>query len=147
MGVAAEQMLAALNRDGVKLTSQRRAIVRAFASDPTHPTANEIYARLADAHPRMSFATVYNTLATLRAAGLCRELAVEVGPARFDPNPAEHDHTVCDVCGAVRDVSTTHRTAPTVPGFRVRAVELVLRGTCATCATRDASDDSSRQPP
>src|SRR5947209_5325588 len=102
-------MLEALRNAGVKLTPQRRAIVQLFAGDPTHPTAQEIFDRLAETFPGMSFATVYNTLAKLRASGLCREIGVASGPARFDPNTTRHHHTVCDRCGAVRDVPAHDR--------------------------------------
>jgi Fe2+ or Zn2+ uptake regulation protein len=127
-------MLEALRASGLKLTPQRRAIVQLFAGDPTHPTAQEIYQRLSETIPGMSFATVYNTLAKLREAGLCREIAVASGPARFDPNVDRHHHTVCDRCGAVRDVPARGASAPAVPGFHVRSVEHIYRGLCDACA-------------
>src|SRR5687768_5200601 len=97
---------------GLKLTPQRLAIVRELANDPTHPTAQELYERLRREQPTMSFATVYNTLDALAAAGLCSSLALAPGAARFDANMAPHDHLVCDGCGLVRDV---HRTPSTDP--------------------------------
>ena len=108
--MTAETMLDALRAGGVKLTPQRRAIVQLFAGDPTHPTAQAIFDRLAESYPGMSFATVYNTLAKLREYGLCREIGVASGPARFDPNVGRHHHTVCDRCGAVRDVPANDRS-------------------------------------
>ena len=51
----------------------------------------------------MSFATVYNTLDALAAAGLSGTLRLG-GAARFDPNVEAHHHAVCDRCGAVRDI-------------------------------------------
>src|SRR4051812_20215112 len=121
-------MLEALRAGGVKLTPQRRAIVALFAGDPTHPTAQEIFDRLAVEYPGISFATVYNTLAKLRALGLCREIAVQTGATRFDPNVGRHHHTVCDRCGAVRDVPAHELAAPSIPGFAVRTVEQIYRG-------------------
>jgi Fur family peroxide stress response transcriptional regulator len=131
-------MLEALREGGVKLTPQRRAIVALFAGDPTHPTAQEIFDRLRDTHPGMSFATVYNTLARLRSLGLCREIAVQTGATRFDPNVGRHHHTVCDRCGAVRDVTAHEDSVTAIPGFAVRAVEHIYRGLCANCATASA---------
>jgi len=128
-------MLDALRAGGVKLTVQRRAIVELFAGDRTHPTAQEIFARLTEAHPDMSFATVYNTLAKLRELGLCNDLTVQGGAARFDPNTDQHHHTVCDSCGAIRDVPAQRAARAVVPDFRVRSVEYVIRGLCAGCVT------------
>ena len=167
------EMLACVRSSGLKLTPQRMAIVRELAADPTHPTAQELYERLRLSMPTMSFATVYNTLDALAAAGLCAALSLAPGPARFDPNMAAHHHAVCDRCGLVRDVPrldggsarsvhdggsarSVHDggSAPkpperadldggagegdgslegVAPGFEIRAVERIYRGTCAEC--------------
>lgn len=137
-------MLACVRASGLKLTPQRLAIVRELAADPTHPTAQELFERLRGALPTMSFATVYNTLDALAAAGLCAALSLSPGAARFDPNMTAHHHAVCDRCGLVRDVPgepLTERLAALVPeplelapGFAVRAVERIYRGLCAACS-------------
>lgn len=139
-------MLDQLRAHGLKLTPQRIAIVRELSSDPTHPTAQELFERLRPALPTMSFATVYNALDTLASAGLCAGLSLSPGPARFDPNMEAHHHAVCDRCGMVRDVPSggeeAAKSANTgdagqksfVPGFVVRSVEKIFRGLCAQCA-------------
>jgi Fur family peroxide stress response transcriptional regulator len=141
-----DQMLASLRASGLKLTPQRLAIVRELAADETHPTAQELFERLRATQPTMSFATVYNTLDSLAAAGLCAALSLSPGPARFDPNMAPHHHAVCDRCGLVRDVEAgppaearsanpgAALDAAATSGFEVRAVELIYRGVCAACA-------------
>ena len=139
-------MLRDLRRSGLKLTPQRMAIVRLFAEDRSHPTAQDLFDRLRRAFPSMSFATVYNTLDALAHAGLASivRLPGKRGEtARFDPNSAPHHHAVCDRCGTVVDVAAG-TLAPTpgsiqkvrraVPGFEVRTVERVYRGLCAPCA-------------
>ena len=142
-------MLRDLQRSGLKLTRQRIAIVQLFAEDRSHPTAQDLFERLRESFPSMSFATVYNTLDTLARAGLARivRLSGKRGDAaRFDPNSAPHHHAVCDRCGAVVDIAAgtlastagaaarLHRSAP---GFAVRVVERIYRGLCATCAEPD----------
>jgi Fur family peroxide stress response transcriptional regulator len=133
-------MHARLRAAGLKLTPQRMAIVRELCADPTHPTAQELYERLRPALPTMSFATVYNTLDALASAGLCAALSLAPGPARFDPNMEAHHHAVCDRCGLVRDVPADRARAASppaleaAPGFRVRSVERIYRGLCASCA-------------
>ncbi|MRG91548.1 transcriptional repressor [Polyangium spumosum] len=137
-------MLTRVRASGLKLTPQRLAIARELAGDPTHPTAQELFERLRPAMPTMSFATVYNTLDALAAAGLCVSLSLAPGAARFDANMTPHNHAVCDRCGLVRDVPTgadgepARDLAPSVnaaaPGFSVRAVEQIYRGLCEACA-------------
>ncbi len=135
-------MLATLQRSGKKLTAQRVAIVKTLARDASHPTAQELFERLAPAMPSMSFATVYNTLDALVREGLCRARALAPGPTRFDPNAEAHDHAVCDRCGRVVDVMTKGAGEPPrethVAGFSVTSVEQIYRGICAVCAGAEA---------
>jgi Fur family peroxide stress response transcriptional regulator len=146
-------MLNDLRRAGLKLTPQRIAIVRLFAADTSHPTAQDLYERLRGEFPSMSFATVYNTLDALARAdlaGILRLPGKRGDTARFDPNRAPHHHAVCDGCGAVVDVAAgslspspaaTRKVLQAAPGFAVRAVERVYRGVCARCA-REATGTS-----
>jgi Fur family peroxide stress response transcriptional regulator len=143
-----ERMLAGVRAAGLKLTPQRLAIVRELAADESHPTAQELYERLRAEQPTMSFATVYNTLDALSAAGLCASLSLSPGSGRFDPNMLPHHHLVCDACGSVRDLaparapdgpqgaSVRRAVSRIAPGFEVRSVERILRGLCARCAAR-----------
>jgi Fur family peroxide stress response transcriptional regulator len=143
-------MLRDLRRSGLKLTPQRIAIVRLFAEDPSHPTAQDLFERLRPAFPSMSFATVYNTLDALARAGLAgivRLPGKRGDAARFDPNSTPHHHAVCDSCGAVKDIAAgTLAASPaaqarlrrSAPGFSVRSVERIYRGLCAACARPDA---------
>ena len=133
--------LAALDRAELRKTPQRVAIVRAFVDDVSHPTAQQIFERLQRDMPTMSFATVYNTLAALERAGVCRTLRLD-GPAgdagtRFDPMTEPHDHAVCDRCGAVHDVKHNRereRAAHPINGFHVHTVERIYRGLCDRCS-------------
>jgi Fur family peroxide stress response transcriptional regulator len=139
-------MLRDLKRAGLKLTPQRIAIVRLFATDDTHPTAQDLFERLRPSFPSMSFATVYNTLDALARAGLAGIVRIpgkRGDAARFDPNTTAHHHAVCDGCGAVLDIAAgtlaptpgaVKRLRRAAPGFSVRAVERVYRGVCGTCA-------------
>lgn len=138
-------MLDALRGAGMKLTPQRRAIARAIAMDASHPTAQALFARLRPGFPKMSFATVYNTLDALSRAGQIHVLKLG-GAARFDPNTYFHHHAICSACGSVWDVpsqssgSTEARTDPhpSLPvAFRVESIEQLYRGVCASCDGAD----------
>ena len=135
-------MLADLRSLGLRITPQRVAIVRLFAGDPSHPTAQELFERLRPDFPTVSFATVYNTLDALAGAGLSRTLRLGTA-ARFDPNTQPHHHAVCDRCGAIVDVPAKDHEADAparrsvraaAPGFAVTRVERIYRGLCAACA-------------
>jgi Fur family peroxide stress response transcriptional regulator len=141
-------MLRDLKRAGLKITPQRVAIVRQFAGDESHPTAQDLFERLRRSFPSMSFATVYNTLDALARAGLAGVVRLpgkRGDAARFDPNTGPHHHAVCDRCGAVLDISAgtleptrgaIDRVKRVAPGFSVHSVERIYRGLCAQCAPR-----------
>src|ERR1700691_2434556 len=93
-------MLRDLKRAGLKMTDQRLAIVKLFAMDESHPTAQELFERLRGDFPTMSFATVYNTLDALASAGLSGTLRLG-GAARVGPHVARHHHGLCERRGAV----------------------------------------------
>lgn len=151
---ADERLLALVRASGLKMTPQRMAIVREVAGDESHPSAQELFDRLRPGMPTMSFATVYNTLTALCAAGLGTSLSLAPGSARFDPNMHAHDHAVCDRCGAVRDIpeSTPTRGASparqaltkTSPGFELRVVEQIFRGVCVDCAGQPPSASGNK---
>jgi Fur family peroxide stress response transcriptional regulator len=147
----ARAMLGDLKRAGLKRTAQREAIVRLFAGDTSHPTAQELYDRLRARFPQMSFATVYNTLDALAAAGLSGTLRLG-NAARFDPNTEPHHHAVCERCGKIDDLPAPSLTPSeaakrhvrrAAPGFQVRAVERIYKGLCAACLTPQAGTPGS----
>jgi len=145
-GQLAATMLRDLRRAVLKLTPQRIAIVRLFAGDTSHPTAQDLFERLRPSFPSMSFATVYNTLDTLARTGLAGTVRLpgkRGDAARFDPNTTPHHHAVCDECGAVLDIAAgtlaptpgaTKKLRRVAPGFSVRTVERIYRGLCSRCA-------------
>jgi Fur family peroxide stress response transcriptional regulator len=130
-----------LREVGLRITPQRLAILKTFAGDTSHPTAQELFERLRPEFPSMSFATVYKTLDALARTGLSGTVRIGTA-ARFDPNTEPHHHLVCEACGAVLDLpvrslnagrAATRRIARVAPGFSIRSVERIYRGTCERC--------------
>jgi hypothetical protein len=126
----ADIMLRDLRRSGLKMTPQRIAIVRLFAEDPTHPTAQDLFDRLRPLFSSMSFATVYNTLDALARAG-------HAGIVRLPGRRGDAAR-----CGAVLDIAAgtlapspaaARRLRKAAPGFSIRAVERIYRGLCVEC--------------
>jgi Fur family peroxide stress response transcriptional regulator len=130
-------------------TPQRRHVYDLLVSKRDHPTATEVFIRAKKSMPSISLATVYNSLETLVAAGLVKQVHVDREPTRYCPNLEEHGHFVCDTCGEVVDIAlpAEHTRQWSLPeGFTVTHHEISLRGTCAHCAA-DASPDASEQNP
>lgn len=141
-------MIAELRRAGMRLTPQRLAIVKTFAHDESHPTAQELFERLRPDFPSMSFATVYKTLDVLARTKLCGN--VRLGNAqRFDPNTSPHHHLVCEACQKVFDIPTKSmapgraarkKISRVAPGFSIRSVERVYRGLCPQCSQTEMKE-------
>jgi Fur family peroxide stress response transcriptional regulator len=94
---------------GLKLTPQRLAILNFLEGNKNHPSAEDIDSALSDNFPTMSLATVYNTLEKLREKGLVRELSIDPGKKRFDPDTRPHNHLICVNCRRISDVHEDYR--------------------------------------
>ena len=134
-------LLDRLRRRGMRLTSQRRVVAEALEGEHIHLTAEQVYERAASRLPEISRATVYNTLNQFHELGEVREITLDAGPRRYDPNAAQrHQHLICDRCGKVRDVIPRGEVA--LPpnqrhGFTVKNIEVVFRGLCRDCAAKE----------
>lgn len=142
-----DDLAAAFRSSGRKLTPQRERIFRILHDNPTHPTAEAVHAQVVADMPSVSLRTVYATLHDLAEMGELVQLDLGTGSARFDTNVGDHHHLVCDSCGLVQDIDLD---APAFddsirPGFHVDAVQIVLRGRCASCS--DAPSTSSPAAP
>jgi Fur family transcriptional regulator, stress-responsive regulator len=146
---ASATLLERLRRHGLRLTAQRRAVAEALEGEHVHLTAEQVYERAATRLPEISRATVYNTLNQFQELGEVREVTLDAGPKRYDPNSIRpHHHLLCEGCGTVCDVLPQGKLF--LPpdqrhGFAVSDIEVTFRGLCPTCArVSRAPADTSR---
>jgi Fur family transcriptional regulator, stress-responsive regulator len=131
-------LLERLRSRGLRLTAQRRVVAEALEGEHVHFTAEQVYDRAVARLPEISRATVYNTLNHLHELGEVREITLDAGPKRYDPNSMKgHQHLICERCGTVRDVIP--RGELSLPqdqrhGFAVSDIDVTFRGICPTCA-------------
>lgn len=86
---------AALREAGVRITRQRRVILRLLAEAGDHPDALELHRRAVADDAGVSLTTVYRTLKLLEEKGEIHRHAFEGGPSRFEPAGSEHhDHLI-----------------------------------------------------
>jgi Fe2+ or Zn2+ uptake regulation protein len=143
-------LLERLRRRGLRLTAQRRVVAETLEGVHVHLTAEQVYERAKARLPEISRATVYNTLNQFHELGEVREITLDDGPKRYDPNAGQrHQHLICERCGTVRDV--VPRGALALPqrqrhGFSVSDVEVIFRGRCPACArsSREGFEPQSR---
>lgn len=86
----------------LRMTTQRRAIVRCLAESSDHPTIEDLHARVQEIDKSISVATVYRTMNVLEELGLIERHDFGGSKARFEPVPdAHHDHLIDVTSGAV----------------------------------------------
>jgi Fur family peroxide stress response transcriptional regulator len=121
---------------GLKLMPQRIAILDYLDGNKKHPSAEDIYKAVSKKFPTMSFATVYNTLQTLRKRGCVLELTIDPDKKRFDPNTEPHHHLICLQCKRIVDIHGKYKL--NVPdsdkgGFEIVGNHIEFYGICQKC--------------
>jgi Fur family transcriptional regulator, peroxide stress response regulator len=118
------------------LTKHRETVLTVVQSSKDHPTAKQVYERALKRDPRLSMATVYNSLNFLTSGGYVRRMEAGDEGARFDGILARHDHLICRQCGKVDDVDVLpadKARLASFPNFLVEEVTLRVTGLCGNC--------------
>lgn len=121
---------------GIKLTPQRLAILEYMQGNKNHPTADDIYNAVKKEFPTMSFATVYNTMDALKNKGAIRELTIESGKKRYDPDCSQHHHIICVKCKVVVDVYRDFKISlpeNIAASFDIKGKHIEFYGLCKRC--------------
>lgn len=143
------RIIRGLKAAGLKLTSQRLAIVEVLAGTKTHPSAAAVYAAARKKAPTVSLSTVYLTLDVLKRAGLIREIESADSDSRFEGDVSDHLNLVCTECGTIEDFPA----ASPVPadrveqrsGFKVSMVCLEYYGLCRRCRAKAGRAPAARR--
>jgi Fur family peroxide stress response transcriptional regulator len=126
-----------LRDQGYRLTPQRMAILKAVASNDSHPTAEEIYRRVAADFPMISLATVYKTLNVLEELGEVIVLQID-GRAHYERDVIPHPHLICVECGSIVDLppetqAEMSEEALAGTGFHALRCSVKIYGLCPRC--------------
>lgn len=137
-----DRALEQLRSKKVRLTPQRKTILKYLISHHTHPSAEMIYADLKDSVDNISMATVYNTVEMLVDYGLVIQLKTGDGSVHYDYFGHPHFHVVCDNCGKINDVFDPHfvtiakeleQLAHDKSGYLVTGNSIEVTGLCPDC--------------
>lgn len=87
---------------GVRLTTQRRLVVRRAASH-LHFTAEELVADVQKLDPTVARGTIYRTLILLDEVGILDKHHFRYGPPYYEVTlgKSHHDHLMCITCGEI----------------------------------------------
>ena len=135
-----EEIVKEFQKQGYKITPQRREIINILVNNDSHPKAEDIYLFLKDRMPDVSLATVYNTLKMLKDLGMIDAIGV-VGDdsIRYDPTTEPHDHLYCVCCNRIVDVEKGLQvqdlsfTQKEISGFQIIKRQITYYGYCPDC--------------
>lgn len=120
-----------LEAAGVQPTAQRIAVFQYVMCEGDHPTAESVKAWMDDHFPKMSLATVYNTLRILVKAKLVREFKLpHTDKVVYDCNIKEHHHFLDEATGKLIDLDAETITLnPQLKRkYRITETHVLLRG-------------------
>ena len=86
-------------KNGVKLTDQRRIIARVISEskktygESDHPDVDELYNRVSQIDSKISIATVYRTVKLFEESGILMKHDFKDGKARYELND-DHNHLI-----------------------------------------------------
>ena len=124
---------------GLKVTTQRLAILEALTAGRAHVTAQEVFEVVNQKYPEIGFATVYRFLRKMTELNYVTEVRMGGLPARYELTPRHHhDHLTCTRCGRIVEFenskieSLQDRVAQEY-GFLLTHHVLELYGLCRHC--------------
>lgn len=131
-------MVEALKAAGGRMTASRYAIVDVLAGVEDHLTADQLAAAVHAHHPATHLSTVYRTLDVLEEAGVLDHVHLGHGRAVYHFSDDEHQHLVCEECGAVIHLPDAELTSLRARldrkyEFTLRAHHFALLGLCQHC--------------
>lgn len=144
-GAEAETFQRFLRTQGLKLTSQRAAILERALSMRKHFSAEELYESLRADTRGISKATVYRTLLLLVQARLLEEHDFERGHKLYEraTNRAHHDHLICVTCGRIvefhsEEIERIQDQVATAHEFEMVSHTHQIFGVCPRCRREGA---------
>ncbi|QWU15954.1 Fur family transcriptional regulator, peroxide stress response regulator [Paenibacillus sophorae] len=125
----------------LNLTSQRQAVYDIVRESHDHPTAAEVMNRLVERGHNLAYGTVYNSLRYLADKQLIRELKLGEAASRYDARMDDHQHIICERCGAVDEVMShvpEHwmEAVAKETGYTIGHAHVVFGGICSACQNK-----------
>jgi Fur family transcriptional regulator, peroxide stress response regulator len=131
-----------IKSSGRRMTSQRLAILDELKKVTSHPSAQEIYVMVQKKMPNVSFGTVYRNLKLLEDLGFLQELNYGKSFSRYDGNPDNHYHILCENCGRMDDIpldvsKKLDKETSDATGYSVKAHRIEFYGKCPECREKE----------
>ncbi|HVA54557.1 MAG TPA: Fur family transcriptional regulator [Gammaproteobacteria bacterium] len=131
ISLTGEKLVAHLATHGVTPTSQRLKIAEILFRKPQHLSAEQIMLAVNSQQPKVSKATVYNTLRLFSDKGLVREVIIDPARVFYDPTAGTHHHFYNADTGELMDIEPEQvkfaQLPELPPGTQQDGVEVIVR--------------------
>jgi len=130
-----------LRRRGLRLTRERRAVLREIEDLNGHFEPEQLLVRLREKGIPVSRASVYRTLPLLLDCGLIEEAVYKDRKTRYEKCQGRdhHDHLICTSCGKIIEflsepIESLQDEICRGHGFSPVSHTLEIRGLCDSCS-------------
>jgi len=137
-----DSWLTALQENGYRLTSARRAVVEKMAHTRAALNPLEVYDQTRAACPGLGLVTVYRTLEKLEELGLIQRVHQPGGCNAYLPSAHGHQHLlICRTCGKTEyfegdNLDEFFARVGQQNGFTISEHWLQLFGLCSVCQNK-----------
>lgn len=129
-----------LNSHSLKRTSCREGIIDVIVHSEKALSENEIRKRLSGNYDRTTF---YRSFKTLEESKIVHKIVVDNQLVKYALDSSvthkkEHAHFYCSQCDSVRCLDEVEFKTPPLPkGYSGTEIEVVIKGVCNDCNTRE----------
>jgi Fur family transcriptional regulator, peroxide stress response regulator len=146
------EFVARCRKQGIAVTPQRLAVIRALLASENHPSADEICIAVRRTHPHVSSATVHRILEQFCEVGEARKVTLLHDVARYDGNVERHHHVLCVRCRRVHDIEIPEvdkllEGTPSLGEFALLRCSLEIDALCKRCQVADKRARPTSTPP
>ncbi|MBU1880571.1 transcriptional repressor [bacterium] len=135
-----------LRRTGLKITRERKEILREVFTSHRHFDADELFLRLKGRGAGVSRATVYRTLALLVSSHLVRKMELGDGRATYEHvlGHPHHDHLICIQCNRILEfhhpeIEELQQKVCEEFDFKMKSHSQQIYGVCKECRKKQSS--------
>jgi len=147
MAMLDEKLAGFLEKNGLKFTQERKAVLDCAAGIKGHFDPESLYECLKEKGDKASRASVYRALPILLKSGVIREAFRDKAGVKyeFSQGKSHHDHMECVRCGKVvefhnAEIEKLQDSVGKKHGFVLTGHNLELKGLCRECAEKGEND-------
>ena len=134
------KLSAYMDKNGLRSTSQRRAVTDVFFRSTGHLSIEDLLALVRERDSKIGYATVYRTLKLLKDCGIAYERHFGDGVSRYEIalEDEHHDHLICLDCGKIvefenDEIERLQEVLAKKHGFTLKRHTHELYGICGEC--------------